>query len=345
MRRENEFKPITRIQKVVYIYKQFGLYYLVKNYYKYATRIFTALFISLTTHVYIFLGFKKYKKLKLFLSNNPTKKVSIIIPFRDTPEILKVCVESIINKTDYKNYEIILVNNQSVLPETKKLVESFLQNNNIKVFDFDEEFNYSRLHNVVIDKVDTEFVLLLNNDTEVVSSNWLGHMVDIIENNDSVGSVGPLLLFHNNTIQHAGISLGVRYGLPYHIYEGLPYTDNQSLPVGACKIREVSALTGACFLTKKSLFTRLGGFDENNLKVAFNEIDFCLKLYDNGYHNIFTPNVCLYHYESYARGLDYLDKQKSKRLASESLYFMKKWSKYRIDIFTGFDTGCDVVIK
>ena len=184
---------------------------------------------------------------------------------------------------------------------------------------------------------------MLNNDTEVISPNWLGHMVDILENNPTVGCVGPLLLFHNNTIQHAGISLGVRYGLPYHIYEGLKYTDKNSLPIEANTVREVSALTGACLLTRKSVYEKIGGLDEQNLGIAFNDIDYCLKVYDSGFHNIFTPEVSLYHYESYTRELDYLDKQKSRRLAKEASYFMKKWSKYKIDIFTCFKTKCDTV--
>lgn len=345
MKREEGFKSVTRRQKVVYIYKQFGLVYLFKNYYKYAFRVVIALLTSFFRHVLIYLKYKKYEKLKLILTNNPTQKVSIIVPFRDTPEMLKVCIESILNKTDYKNYEIILVDNQSSLPETKILIDSLLQNSNIKLFEFNELFNYARLHNQVISNINTELVLLLNNDTEVISQNWLGHMVDIIENNTSVGSVGPLMVFHNNTIQHMGISLGVRYGLPYHIYEGLSYVDINSLPKEASGIREVSALTGACLLTRTNLYKQLGGLDEVNLEVAFNDIDFCLNLYNNGYHNVFTPNVLLYHYESYARGLDYLDRAKSLRLAKESNYFMKKWSKYKIDMFTGFNTICKIVQK
>lgn len=342
MKREEGFKSVTRRQKVAYIYNQFGFVYLFKNYYKYAFRIVIALIVSFFRHLFIYLGLKKYKKLKLILTNNPTQKVSIIIPFRDTPEMLKVCIESILNKTNYKNYEIILVNNQSALPETKILIDYLLQNNNIKLFEFNEPFNYARLHNQVISNINTELVLLLNNDTEVISPNWLGHMVDIIENNTSVGSVGPLMIFHNNSIQHMGISLGVRYGLPYHIYEGLPYIGINSLPKEATSVREVSALTGACLLTRTSLYKQFGGLDEVNLKVAFNDIDFCLNLYNNGHHNVFTPEVLLYHYESYTRGLDYLDRAKSLRLAKESNYFMKKWSKYKVDMFTGFDTRCEI---
>ena len=345
MRREENFKPINRVQKVIYIYKEFGLVYLFKNYYKYATRMFLAVIISFFRHASIFLGLKKYKKLDIILTNNPIEKVTIIIPFKDTHDVLRVCVESIINKTEYKNYEIILVNNQSILPETKKLLEDFGKIPNIKILDFNEPFNYARLHNVIIDQVNTEFVLMLNNDTEVVSPDWLGHMVDIIQNNPNVGVVGPLLLFHNNTLQHAGISLGTRYGLPYHIYEGLPYVGIKSLPGPVQTICEVSAVTGACTLTRKSLYQSLGGLDENNLKVTFNDIDFCLKVYDARYHNIFTSNVYLYHYESYTRGLDYLQREKSHRLAIESNYFMKKWQKYKIDMFTGLDTRCKVIVS
>lgn len=342
MRREDDFRPVNRRQKIIYIYKEFGLAYLVKTYYKYAARIVLAIIYSSFRRLLIFTGIKKYQKLKIKLTNNPTQKVSIIIPFKDTPEVLNVCVNSILQKTEYQNYEIILVNNQSILPETKDLIASLLKNQIVSIFNFDEPFNFAKIHNVVIDTLQTDLVLMLNNDTEVISPNWLGHMVDVIENNDNVGAVGPLLLFHNNTIQHAGISLGVRYGLPYHIYESLPFFDASSLPQEVNTIREVSALTGACLLTRKSLYQKLGGFNDQDLKVAFNDIDFCLEIYKHGMHNIFTPNVCLYHYESYTRGLDYLDRQKSLRLARESLHFMKKWSKYKVDIFTGFDTRCEI---
>lgn len=338
MRRENNFKPTTRWQKIKYIYKNFGLFYLLGNYYRYGSRLIIAPFFLVVRYLCIYLGLKKYKKLKLILTHNPTQKVSIIIPFRDTSDILKVCVESILDKTSYKNYEIILVNNQSLDSQTKDFIKKISLNPLVKIFDFNEPFNYSRLHNEIIKKIDTELVLLLNNDTEVISKNWLGHMVDIMENNPSVGCVGPLLLFHNNTIQHAGVSLGAKYGIPFHIYEGLIYNDINSLPQEANKIREVSAVTGACILTRKTLYQTIGGLDENNLKIAFNDIDYCLSVYDGKYNIVFTPNVSLYHYESYSRGLDYLDIKKSLRLGKESLHFIKKWSKYKIDPFIGFDT-------
>ncbi len=249
--------------------------------------------------------------------------VTIIIPFRDKVEILKVCVDSILSKTKYKNYSLLLVNNQSVEKETLMYLDSIKDINKIKIVNYDNPFNYSAIHNWAMDFVDSEFVLLLNNDTEVISPDWLGVLVGDIERDD-IGAVGALLLYPDSRIQHAGVG----FCLPklFHIFEGeLPDGDFKSVINIS---HEVYAVTGACLMTKKSIYKKIGGMDSINLTVGLNDIDYCLELVKANYKIIYNPKAKLFHYESYSRGRDWIDFNKFKRLQKEKSFFMKKWNKF-----------------
>jgi len=256
---------------------------------------------------------------------NHEKKVSIIIPFRDQVKVLKKCIQSILSRTNYNNYEIILVNNQSAEKETIDYLKSLKNNSSIKIINFDRSFNFSAINNHAIKMAQGDYILFLNNDIEVIGREWLSAMVEQIQR-EEVGVVGAKLLYPNNTIQHAGVIMGL--GIASHAFKHLPagrYGYFGQINV----IRNYSAVTAACFLTKKNLFNRLGGFDEVNLKIAFNDVDYCLKVGKSGYLITYTPYAELYHHESLSRGddneLEQTNPEKFKRVLAEREYMQKKW--------------------
>ncbi len=266
-------------------------------------------------------------RVKRVIKGNP--KVSIIVPFRDQMEVLKKCVSSILEKTDYKNYEILLVDNQSSEDQTLDYLRSLSGHKDIIQLSYNNPFNYSAINNFAADKAKGEYLLFLNNDTEVVSSEWLTSMLEHAQRAE-VGVVGAKLIYPNNTIQHAGVVMGLG-GVADHIYNGMPMTSPGYMGQLSV-IRNYSAVTAACMLTKKSLFEKTGGFDEENLTVAFNDIDFCLKIRELGFLVVFTPYALLYHHESLLRGNDVELAQKDKaaraRIDSENNYMKEKWADY-----------------
>jgi len=252
--------------------------------------------------------------------------VSIVIPFKDLPDILRRCIESIKEKTSYQNYEIILVNNQSVDSKTKKYLESLDSDPSIKILNYNKPFNYSAINNFAAKKANGKFLLFLNNDTEVISGELLTAMVEQIQR-EEVGAVGAKLLFPNDTIQHAGVIIGMG-GVAGHIYHG--YRKTSPGYYGQLNtIRNYNAVTAACMMVKKDLFEKVGGMDEKNLSIAFNDIDLCLKIREKGFKIVFTPYAFLYHYESLSRGYDddfqKTDPEKYKRVVEEREYFKKRW--------------------
>ena len=245
--------------------------------------------------------------------------VSIIIPTKDHADILEQCLKSIYTLTTYKNYEIIVIDNNSEEKETFELLKKYSKNSNFICKRIECEFNYSYLNNEAVKIAKGEYVLLLNNDIEVITPNWLELMLSYASL-DHIGTVGAKLLFPDNTIQHAGIIIG-KGGLAGHSHYGKSkdYTSSQyelKIPY------DVSACTAACLMVSKKKFNEVNG-----LKVAFNDVDFNLKLLDKGYNNIFLPNVSLYHYESKSRGLD-TTSEKQKRFVQEWAYVEEKWDKY-----------------
>lgn len=255
--------------------------------------------------------------------------VSIIIPFKDLSDVLERCIKSIKEKTSYPNYEIVLVNNQSEESKTKKYLESLKDDPKIKIFSYDKPFNYSAINNFAVKKSKGKYILFLNNDTEVISEEWLTAMLEQIQRED-VGAVGAKLLFPNDTVQHAGVIIGIG-GAAGHIYHS--YRRTSLGYMGQLHtIRNYNAVTAACMMVKKDLFEEIGGLDEKNLPIAFNDIDLCLKIREKGFKIIFTPYALLYHYESLSRGYDEdfqeSDPEKYKRVVEEREYFKKRWASW-----------------
>lgn len=247
--------------------------------------------------------------------------ISIIIPTKDKAEVLDVCLKSIYEKTNYQNYEIIVIDNNSCEEKTFSLLEKYQENySNFRYFTYNCEFNYSYLNNEAIKKSNGDYLVLLNNDTEVISENWLHDMVGYAMQ-EHVGCVGAKLLYPNRTIQHAGVVIGVG-GIAMHA--NVSTGEEQFGYFGRLvSVYNWSCVTAACLMVKKSKYLEVDGLDEN-LKVAYNDVDFNLKLLDNGYSNVVLPNVKLFHYESLSRGNDMREDQ-IKRFQKETNYMCDKW--------------------
>ena len=226
-------------------------------------------------------------------------RVSILVPTRDNVSTLKTCLGSIERLTDYEDYEILIVDNESADPETL----DYLSSTSHRVISFQEPFNYSRINNFAVSQADGEYVLLLNDDTEVTDGTWLEEMLGHAQRPE-VGAVGAKLLYPNDTIQHAGVILGVGNpwgpGVAVHAHQFFP--DGPGYAGGVETIANFSAVTAACMLLRRSVFEEVGGLDEENLKVAFNDVDLCLRIRERGYRIVYTPHARLYHHESASRG-------------------------------------------
>ena len=239
-------------------------------------------------------------------------KVSIIIPTRDKLELLHRCIYSIEQKTDYSDYEILIVDNGSKQRDTLE----YLRGTSHKVIRDDGPFNFSRLNNIAAEQARGDYLLMLNNDTEVISPEWISAMVEHAQRPE-VGAVGGKLLYPNGTIQHAGVLLGVG-GVANHSHRG-----SIGQP-GSCYfnfpniIGNFSAVTAACLMIRKELFLGIGGFNERSLAVSFNDVDLCLRLRELGLLVVFTPYALLYHYESASRS--------GRVNMAENAYMLDKWT-------------------
>lgn len=264
----------------------------------------------------------EYHDSKNILDSDPS--VSIIIPTKDHIDDLKICIDSIIKKSSYQNYEIIVINNNSEKEESFEYFKRLNEKDNIQVIDLNCEFNFSYLNNYAVKNVSKgEYVLMLNNDTEVVSSDWLEQML-VYASKEGVGSVGAFLMFPDKTIQHAGIVMG-KGGIAGHAYSGVS-VDTEGYGYSLKVPYDVSCCTAACLMSSKKKYLEVGGLDEE-LKVAFNDVDYGLKLMEAGYRNVFLPNVKLYHYESKSRGMDKSAEQ-LKRYYSECDTMKERWNAY-----------------
>ncbi len=255
------------------------------------------------------------------------KKVSIIIPTRDGADDLKLCIESILEKTIYSNYEIIIADNGSEEKETFELFRYYEERypEVINIQRIDIPFNYAKINNLAVDKSKGEILLFLNNDTTVITKGWLKKMVGVVQQ-DHVGAVGAKLYYPDNSIQHSGVVVGLG-GVAGHIHYGFPKEELGYFGKLAMTGNYL-AVTGACLMIKKSDFIEIEGFDEE-YAVAFNDVDLCVKLYDIGKTNVWMHDVELYHYESKSRGYEETYEQK-KRFGKEIDLFQKKWMKYII---------------
>jgi GT2 family glycosyltransferase len=251
----------------------------------------------------------------------PAPLASLIIPTRNGFAILKSCIDSIAAKTTYSNYEIIIVDNGSDDPETLSYFRDLEARGAARVLPYPHPFNYSAINNFAVAQAKGNVVALVNNDIEVISPDWLTEMVSLALR-PGIGCVGAKLYYPNDTIQHAGVIVGLG-GVAGHSHK--MFERKARGYFGRLKVTQnVSAVTGACLVVKKSIYEEVGGLDEENLKVAFNDVDFCLKVTEAGYFNVWTPFAELYHHESVSRGSED-DPVKRARFKSEVLFMKSKW--------------------
>ena len=256
-----------------------------------------------------------FYRVKYQVQGNP--KVSIVIPNKDEKETLKKCLESIWQKTTYSNYEIILVENNSTTREIRDYYQELDGKNGVRVVYWDKEFNYSAINNFGISYAKGEYILCLNNDITVISPEWMEELLANCQRPE-VGIVGARLYYPDTTIQHAGIVLGMG-GCAGSLFVGLARSRGGYLHKAALQ-QDLSAVTAACFMVKKEAFEKVGGFEEK-LAVAFNDVDFCLKVRHAGYLVVYDPYAELYHHESKTRG--YENTEAKKRRFQEEIEYMR----------------------
>jgi len=247
--------------------------------------------------------------------------VSIIIPTRNCLQLLKQSVSSILKNTSYRNYELLIIDHESMDPEVIEYFKEISKLPNIKIMGFKGPFNFSAMNNRAEQQSTGEIICLLNNDTEVISSDWLDEMVGHLLQ-DKVGVVGAKLLYPNNLVQHAGDTVGPG-GCANHLHS-LIARDDPGYCNRAIVAQELSAVTAACLITWRKIYQDLGGFNEKRLKVAFNDVDYCLRVREAGYKVVWTPHAELYHHESMTRGKD-LSLRKKWYAYREVKYMRKKW--------------------
>jgi len=253
---------------------------------------------------------------------HPPPLVSIIIPTRNGLAHLKRCVESILQKSDYPAFEILIIDNASDDPETIAWLASIAAPT-IRVLPYPHPFNYSAINNYAARHTRGSILALLNNDVEVINSDWLTEMASQASRPE-IGCVGAMLYYPNDLIQHAGVVLGVG-GIAGHAFLEFP-RHSEGVFNRARLVQNYSAVTAACLVVRKAVFEQAGGFDETHLTVAFNDVDFCLKVRESGLRNLWTPFAELYHHESASRGAEDTP-EKIHRFRSESEIMMKRWEK------------------
>lgn len=264
--------------------------------------------------------FKSSYRIKYELNSKPL--VSILIPNKDHIVDLKRCLDSIFEKSTYANYEIVIIENNSTETETFDYYEELKANRKIKVVTWEREFNYSAINNFGATFASGEYLLLLNNDVEVISPDWLQEMLMFVQRDD-VAAAGAKLYYPNDTIQHAGVILGIG-GVGGHSHKYLP-RDDYGYFARLVTVQDLSAVTAACLMVKKSVFDEISGLDED-YQVAFNDVDFCMRIREKGYLIVYTPYAELYHYESISRGAEDTP-EKVARFNGEVSRFMKRWDK------------------
>lgn len=257
----------------------------------------------------------------------PLPLVSIVIPTRDRKDLLEACINSLDRATSYRNKEVVILDNDSAEPETKAYFAALAQRPDVRIVPAPGPFNYPRLINLGASHARGEFLMTLNNDIEAFEPDWLNELVSQASR-PGVGLVGCLLLYPDHSVQHAGVIVGLS-GVAGHMYADAAPDD----PGYAGRIyvtQDLSAVTGACQLMRRSLFERLGGLNERHLAVAYNDIDFCLRVREAGLRVIYTPHARLLHHHSASRGSDI----RVERLASftwEREYMRTRWAHVMFD--------------
>ena len=251
-------------------------------------------------------------------------KASVIIPTKDRIDLLGTCMEGLQKKPDYTNFEIIVVDNNSAEARTFEYFELIEREENVRVIKFPNDFNFSAINNFAASKAIGEILVLLNNDIEVIKPDWLTELVSHA-NRPDIGAVGCRLYYPDDHVQHDGIIIGMG-GVAGYAHPHLKR--EQSGEFGRSKIIGIySAVTAAALAIKKSIYEEVGGLDAENLAVAFNDVDFCLRVKEAGYQNLYSPFAELYHHESVSRGPD-TDPIKAKRFEKEALYMKNKWKTF-----------------
>lgn len=249
--------------------------------------------------------------------------ISIVIPNKDHVEDLRRCITSIEKKSTWKNYEIVVVENNSVEQSIRDYYKELESDPKVKIVTYEGGFNYSRINNVGVKETKGEYLLFLNNDTEVISPDWMEQLLMYAQRKD-VGAVGAKLYYADNTIQHAGVVIGLgAHRSAGHTHYKMP-REHLGYMGRLCYAQNVTAVTGACLMVKKSIYEEVDGLDES-FTISLNDVDLCLKIREKGYLNIFTPFAELYHYESKTRGME--EGEKLRRYERECAHFRDKWKE------------------
>ena len=249
--------------------------------------------------------------------------ISIVIPNKDHVEDLRRCITSIEKKSTWKNYEIVVVENNSVEQSIRDYYKELESDPKVKIVTYEGGFNYSRINNVGVKETKGEYLLFLNNDTEVISPDWMEQLLMYAQRKD-VGAVGAKLYYADNTIQHAGVVIGLgAHRSAGHTHYKMP-REHLGYMGRLCYAQDVTAVTGACLMVKKSIYEEVNGLDES-FTISLNDVDLCLKIREKGYLNIFTPFAELYHYESKTRGME--EGEKLRRYERECAHFRDKWKE------------------
>lgn len=249
-------------------------------------------------------------------------RISIIIPFRDQADTTRRCVESLVENTRYANYDIVLVDNWSTSHDSQAFLAEMKAQARVRVLQVVEDFNYSRLNNLAARGSDAEYYVFMNNDVFVTDPDWLHRLLGEATARDDIGIVGGKLLYPDQTVQHAGVLVGV-HGVAAHAHLGVGFDDYGY--IGRARLsQEFTAVTAACMLIRADLFHKVGGFDETHLRVAYNDVDLCLKIYELGFRIIWCAGFLAEHHESLSRGTDLRPDQEA-RFFREQQVMMERW--------------------
>lgn len=266
---------------------------------------------------------KQYRVKHPLTRSLPT--VSIIIPTKDKISLLKVCIESLLTITDYENHEIVIVDNQSIKSETHSYLNELSKNPLIRVISYNKEFNYSAINNYAVSKTQSDIVCFLNNDIEITHSEWLSELVSHAIR-PAVGCAGAKLYYPDGRVQHGGVIMGIG-GVAAHAFYG-EEGDSAGYLNRLSSVQNYSAVTAACLVMRRELFLSIGEFNHKQLPVAFNDIDLCLRLREQGYSVIWTPYAELIHHESATRTDDI---RRSNEIKTEVQYMQIRWRKWIIN--------------
>lgn len=261
-----------------------------------------------------------FYRVKYPVKGNPL--ISIIIPNKDEASTLDVCLRSIRERSTYKNYEIIVVENNSTNPDTFAYYDTLKKYQNLKIVEWLDMFHYPKINNFGISFAKGEYLILLNNDTEILTPNWIEELLSHCQRPE-VGITGSKLYYPDDKIQHAGVIIGLG-GIAGHAFSCQSRKDPGYF-ARAIVQQDLSAVTAACFMVSRAIYEEVGGMEEQ-LQVAFNDVDFCLKVRDKGYLVVYNPNVELYHYESKSRGLEDTPR-KHARFEREVNFMKARWEK------------------